>query len=37
MRALLDSNVVVALLDADHLMHAAAQRWMVHELEAAAA
>jgi predicted nucleic acid-binding protein len=34
MRALLDSNVVVALLDADHLMHAAAQRWMVQELEA---
>lgn len=34
MRALLDINVVIALLDVDHLMHAAAQRWLTHELHA---
>jgi predicted nucleic acid-binding protein len=28
MRALLDINVLIALLDADHLMHAAAQCWL---------
>ena len=28
MRALLDINVIIALLDAGHLMHRAAQRWM---------
>lgn len=33
MRALLDSNVLIALLDADHLMHAAARRWLVRELD----
>jgi toxin-antitoxin system PIN domain toxin len=34
MRALLDINVLIALLDADHLMHAAAQRWLGRELDA---
>ena len=34
MRALLDINVLIALLDADHLMHAAAQRWLARELDA---
>jgi uncharacterized protein len=34
MRALLDSNVSIALLDAQHVMHAAAQAWLSQELEA---
>ena len=34
MRALLDINVVIALLDADHLLHTAAQRWLSRELHA---
>jgi toxin-antitoxin system PIN domain toxin len=34
MRALLDINVLIALLDADHLMHAAARRWLGRELDA---
>ena len=34
MRALLDINVLIALLDADHLMHAAAKRWLVRALDA---
>ena len=33
MRALLDINVIIALLDADHLMHAAAQFWLSRELD----
>ncbi|MBI2382734.1 MAG: PIN domain-containing protein [Gammaproteobacteria bacterium] len=28
MRALLDVNVLIALLDADHVQHAAASRWL---------
>ena len=28
MRALLDVNVLIALLDADHLHHEAARRWL---------
>ncbi len=34
MRALLDINVIIALLDADHVMHACARRWLERELEA---
>ena len=34
MRALLDINVILALLDADHLMHATAQCWLSRELDA---
>lgn len=34
MRSLLDINVIIALLDADHVMHAAATRWLARELEA---
>ena len=33
MRALLDINVIVALLDANHVMHACARRWLERELE----
>lgn len=33
MRALLDINVIIALLDAGHLMHRAAQRWMAREVD----
>lgn len=33
MRALLDVNVIIALLDAGHLMHRAAQRWMAREVD----
>jgi len=33
MRALLDVNVIIALLDAGHVMHRAARRWMADELE----
>jgi uncharacterized protein len=32
MRALLDVNVLIALLDAGHAMHAAASDWLEHEL-----
>lgn len=31
MRALLDVNVLIALLDASHAHHAAATRWLEHE------
>ena len=33
MRALLDINVIIALLDANHVMHACARRWLERELE----
>ena len=33
MRALLDINVIIALLDRGHLMHRAARQWMEQELE----
>ena len=33
MRALLDINVVIALLDAGHVMHRAARVWMERQLE----
>jgi toxin-antitoxin system PIN domain toxin len=33
MRALLDVNVMIALLDAGHVMHQSARRWMADELE----
>ena len=33
MRALLDINVIIALLDRGHLMHRAARHWMEQELE----
>lgn len=33
MRALLDINVIIALLDRGHLMHRAARLWMEQELE----
>lgn len=33
MRALLDINVIIALLDAGHIMHRAAQHWMAREVE----
>ena len=33
MRALLDINVMIALLDAGHLMHRTAQHWMAREVE----
>ena len=33
MRALLDINVIIALLDGGHVMHRAARRWMERELE----
>ena len=33
MRALLDINVIIALLDSGHVMHRAAQDWMGRELE----
>ena len=32
MRALLDINVIIALLDRGHVMHGHAQRWMEREL-----
>lgn len=32
MRALLDVNVLIALLDADHLHHEAAWRWLRHNI-----
>jgi len=34
MRALLDVNVLIALLDPDHVSHAAAQRWWLEHREA---
>ncbi len=33
MRALLDINVIIALLDRGHVMHGAARRWMEQELD----
>lgn len=33
MRALLDVNVLIALLDAAHVHHQLAHRWLTHELE----
>lgn len=33
MRALLDVNVLLALLDADHVDHALARRWLAAEIE----
>jgi predicted nucleic acid-binding protein len=33
MRAFLDINVIIALLDCGHLMHRAARLWMEQELE----
>jgi toxin-antitoxin system PIN domain toxin len=33
MRALLDINVIIALLDRGHVMHAAARRWMEREID----
>lgn len=33
MRALLDVNVLVALLDADHVDHRRARAWLEHEIE----
>ena len=33
MRALLDINVIIALLDSGHVMHRAARDWMGRELE----
>ena len=33
MRALLDVNVLVALLDADHLHHVAARQWLTQNIE----
>jgi hypothetical protein len=33
MRALLDINVLVALLDADHVEHGAARAWLEREIE----
>ena len=33
MRALLDVNVLIALLDDQHLHHAIAKRWFVEHLE----
>jgi uncharacterized protein len=33
MRALLDVNVLIALLDADHSLHAAATRWFAQNAE----
>src|ERR1044072_860479 len=33
MRALLDVNVLLALLDADHVDHAAARNWLEREIE----
>jgi toxin-antitoxin system PIN domain toxin len=33
MRALLDINVIIALLDRGHVLHGAARRWMEQELE----
>ena len=33
MRALLDINVLVALLDADHVHHLAARAWFVREID----
>lgn len=32
-RALLDVNVLLALLDADHTDHAAARHWLKHEID----
>jgi toxin-antitoxin system PIN domain toxin len=34
MRALLDINVIIALLDAEHVLHGVAQRWLARELDA---
>lgn len=34
MRALLDVNVVIALLDADHVHHAHAQQWLARNITA---
>jgi hypothetical protein len=33
MRALLDVNVLIALLDADHIEHAAARAWLEREIQ----
>ncbi|MBW0174376.1 MAG: hypothetical protein KXJ50_08165 [Vulcanococcus sp.] len=33
MRALLDINVVIALLDAEHVMHTQATQWLARELD----
>lgn len=33
MRALLDINVLIALLDADHIEHATARAWLEREIE----
>ncbi|AGA88915.1 hypothetical protein Thimo_0038 [Thioflavicoccus mobilis 8321] len=33
MRALLDINVIIALLDAGHVMHRAAKYWLAREVE----
>lgn len=32
MRALLDINVLLALLDADHVDHPRARRWLISEI-----
>jgi toxin-antitoxin system PIN domain toxin len=34
MRSLLDVNVLIALLDSDHVHHASAGRWLEHNLKA---
>ena len=34
MRALLDVNVLIALLDADHIEHATARAWLEREIDA---
>lgn len=34
MRALLDVNVLIALLDADHIEHAASRAWLEREIDA---
>jgi predicted nucleic acid-binding protein len=33
MRALLDVNVLIALLDAGHILHTRAMHWLVQEIE----
>lgn len=33
MRALLDINILIALLDADHLHHGTARRWLINNIE----